>query len=206
MAKKNRKACGVGVNDADYPVSIYSVVAGKRKQIWMCPIYQTWSHMLKRCYSDKYQAKQPTYIGCLVAPEWHSFSSFRAWMLTQDHEGSHLDKDLLMPGNKVYSADTCVFVSRPLNNFLTDSGAARGDFPLGVSWHNNKGKFLAQCSDPATRKQKHLGYFTCQHAAHEAWRAKKHQYACIYADMQTDPRIAHALRTRYAKQSEGKSV
>ena len=78
-------------------------------------IYQTWSSMLRRCYDKKYQARQPTYIGCSVCDEWHNFQVFAEWMSKQDYEGKHLDKDIRTKGNKVYSPDNCMFVMQAEN-------------------------------------------------------------------------------------------
>jgi hypothetical protein len=119
-------------------------------------------------------------------------------MKTQDWEGKHLDKDILLPGNKMYSPDTCIFVSPALNTFLIDCGAAKGKWPIGVCWNKRFGKFAAQCSNPFTGKRGHIGNFNCPEKAHEAWRARKHEHALRYAEMQTDPRIAEALRTRFS--------
>ena len=189
--------CGVGVNDADYLVYRYAMVEGKSKIVSRCPFYQVWSCMINRAYNKKYQKSKPTYAGCSVDPAWHSFMAFRAWMLTQEWEGKQLDKDILSPGNKVYGADKCVFVSRELNMLTTDSGAIRGEWPIGVYWHKREKKFLSRCSNPLTRKQETVGYFDDPAEAHKAWRAKKHEHACRYADMQTDQRIAAALKSRY---------
>lgn len=119
-------------------------------------------------------------------------------MIDQKWEGMSLDKDIIVLGNKVYGPDTCVFVPCQVNNFLTDHGAARGAWPIGVSWGEEACKFKARCRNPITGKQEHLGYFTDPAEAHEAWRARKHQHALRYAEQQTDSRIAAALRTRYA--------
>lgn len=72
---------GVGINDANYVVK--PTINGKQQ--W-CSFYQAWTGMLERCYSAKWQAKSPTYIGCMVCEEWHSFMSFRAWMITRKKE------------------------------------------------------------------------------------------------------------------------
>jgi hypothetical protein len=119
-------------------------------------------------------------------------------MERQSWQGNHLDKDILFPGNKVYSPEGCIFVSPRLNQFLTDHGMARGNWPIGVYLNKEKGKFHAHCNNPFTGKQERLGYFDCPGEAHEAWRSRKHQHALRYAEMQTDPRIAEALRTRFA--------
>jgi hypothetical protein len=119
-------------------------------------------------------------------------------MLLQEHEGNHLDKDLLFPGNKIYSPETCSFISPWLNNFLTESGASRGEWPIGVSWKKSDGKFVAQCRDHLAGERYRLGSFDSPELAHKAWRECKHRIAMTYADLQTDPRVSQALRTRYA--------
>ena len=120
--KTRKLVCGVGNNDSDYVVTKFEtiVVNGKLKQklIWVCPYYRVWKGMLERCYSIKYQESQPTYIGCSVTDEWLTFSAFKNWMEKQNFEGMQLDKDLLIEGNKVYSPETCVFVSGMVNNFI----------------------------------------------------------------------------------------
>lgn len=197
MRKESKLVYGIGLNDADYQVTVYAVISGKKKRFWTCPFYLTWSNMLMRCYSKNYQEKYPTYLGCSVNPKWHRFSAFREWMVSQGWQGCELDKDILGVGDKVYCPDNCVFVSGALNSFLTDSGATRGDSPTGVSWHKRDGKFRASCNNPFTGKREHLGNYDCPDEAHEAWRKRKHELACIYADQQNDPRIAEALRKRY---------
>lgn len=192
MRKKTKLVCGVGVNDADYPVT--SAIGGKRVN---CPFYQTWKDMLVRCYSKKKQEKHPTYIGCTVHTEWLVFSAFKAWMIKQDWQDNQLDKDLLIAGNKVYSPDTCVFVSKATNVFLNDRAAMRGDWPIGVHLDKEKGKFKSQCNNPFTKKYEYLGLFNCPDAAHLAWRKRKNQLALQLADIQTDDRVAAALIVRY---------
>jgi len=73
--------------------------------------YETWRHMLERCYSPQMLKKNPTYIGCSVCSEWHDFQVFCEWFYDNYIEGYHLDKDIKVSGNKVYSKDTCLFVS-----------------------------------------------------------------------------------------------
>ena len=190
--KKNRLVFGVGINDADYPTQ--PRINGKQVR---CPYYNTWKSMLERCYSAKWQECNPTYVGCSVHPDWLYFMNFREWMMEQDWEGKALDKDLIVEGNKVYSANTCVFVDKATNNFTNDSARSRGDYLMGAHFHKILGKFTASCSNPFTKKGEHLGCFTCQHQAHEAWRKRKHELANQLADLQTDARVADALRRRY---------
>lgn len=192
-----KKIYGVGVNDAKYALSRFEEIECTKRRVWIFPEYKVWSNMLFRCYSEKAKLKCPSYLLCEVAPEWHIFSNFKKWIDTQDWKGKEIDKDILFPGVKIYSPETCVFVSQQLNCFLTDRKALRGELPIGVSRASGSGKFRARCRNPFTLKSESLGNFLSPEAAHEAWRARKHQHACRYADMQTDPRIAAALRTHY---------
>jgi len=181
---------GVATNDAGYPVH-------SRDPRRRCPYFSVWTNMLSRCYGAAYQARQPTYKGCTVCATWLRFSAFKTWMEGQVWSGKQLDKDLLVLGNKQYSPETCVFVDRRVNAFLTTRTAACGTMPLGVNWDKKALKARARCSNPFTRKLEHLGFFDTADEAHEAWRTRKHELACHYADIQDDPRVASALRTRY---------
>lgn len=203
MRKPKKLVYGVGINDANYVVKVCETIRyvnGKRKRklVWICPYYRVWGSMLKRCYSAKYQEKQPTYKGCSVSEEWLTFSVFKSWMEQQDWEGNQLDKDLLFEGNKVYSAETCVFVTQMVNNFTIDSGAARGEWQIGVYWDKNAVKFKAQISNTFTKKLEHLGLYTSEPEAHQAWLKRKLELAHLLAAIQTDERVAKALIERYS--------
>jgi len=196
-----RLVFGVGINDADYFTQKFETIEVngkiKQKRVWICPYYQAWGSMLKRCYSAKYKDKNPTYKGCSVSEEWLLFSSFRAWMVTQDWQDKQLDKDLLFEGNKIYSDKTCVFVTKEVNLFTIDSGASRGEWLIGVYWNKEKGKFRSQCRNQFTKKQESLGYFNCELEAHQAWLKRKLELAHLLAEEQTDDRVAKALIERY---------
>ena len=203
---KPKLVCGVGNNDADYATQKWETIGNvngrqKRKLVWRCKYYETWKSMLSRCYSTKAQERQPTYVGCSVSEEWLTFSNFRAWMETQNWENNQLDKDLLVEGNKVYSPETCVFVSGMVNSFTIDSGATRGEWPIGVNWDKGTSKFKSTCCNPFTKKREHLGLFTCELEAHHAWLKRKLELAHELAAIQTDERVAKALINRYSKSS-----
>lgn len=200
---------GIGINDADYNVQQFEhlgYVDGKRKQrlVWICPYYLTWKSMLERGYSSKFKDKWTTYKDVFVNEDWHLFSNFRNWMQEQkwqDREGNklYLDKDLLFIGNKEYSKDKCVFIPCKVNNFVTDSRAKRGEWPLGVSWHKDSGKFIANCN--VNGRQFHLGLFSDPNEAHLTWKSYKHNLSLQYANELEfegyDQRLIQALRTRY---------
>ena len=192
---------GIGINDADYVVVKWETIEvngkQKKKLVWYCPYYRVWRSMLQRCYSPQAQERNPTYKGCSVSEQWITFSNFRLWMESQDWEGKQLDKDLLFEGNKVYSGETCVFVTKAVNTFTIDCGASRGECLIGVYWDKRAGKFQSKCSNPFTKKQEHLGYFTSELEAHQAWLKRKLELSTLLAEEQTDERVAKALIERY---------
>lgn len=165
-----RKVRGVGINDAGYTVQIKRKINGKNVQVWICPYYRKWTDMFNRTHSRKYQDVQPTYRGTSIDEEWFLFSKFKSWMETQNWQGLELDKDILIEGNKVYSASTCVFVPKYINNLFLS--AKRGEYPLGVYREKISGKFRASVR---TRegKQKTLGRFSDKDSAHQAWQKGK---------------------------------
>lgn len=130
-----KKVYGVAVNDADYAVD--KVVDGDRIT---CHYYDTWKNMLYRCYGKG--SGNPSYADCTVAKEWLLFSAFRSWMMSQSHEGACLDKDILVPGNRVYGPEFCAFVSIKLNNYLVRPRKRKRK--LGVS-RNKNGWWYSKC-------------------------------------------------------------
>lgn len=180
---------GVGINDANY-VTGYSDKSGKKLT---CPYYSTWAGMLERVYSEKFHDRYPSYRGCSLDPSWKLFSVFREWMAKQDWEGKALDKDLLVPGNRQYGPDKCIFVSRDINSLTAIRGNGRGSLPLGVT-KTGSGKYtyyLAKCSFYG--KQKTLGSFKTPEEAAECYRAAKLQHIKEIAHKQTDQRLKAAL-------------
>ena len=176
---------GVGIND--YNGTVSHLVDGKRinkKQ------YTTWSGMIKRCYNKKNQEKKPSYKGCTVCDEWLFFSKFKVWMDSKDHHGKHLDKDLMVTGNKVYSPSTCLFVSPLVNAALTNTKSTKGFLPTGVSLHSC-GKFVAQIS--AFGKTKHLGLFASRYEAKSAYDRARYKYILELAELDDNPDISLAL-------------
>ncbi|MCF7536195.1 hypothetical protein [Pseudomonas petrae] len=197
MKSQQKLVYGVGINDADYEVTRYEVLPGKRLQTWMCPFYIRWASMIQRCYDAKCQIQHPTYIGCSVTTEWHLFSAFKAWMETQDWEGKDLDKDLLCRNNRIYSPQTCAFVSRQINSLVRELNNSDGALPIGVMFYEKRKKFRSRATCVLTRKRSHLGYFDTPQEAHAAWLAARFEQAKLLADQQVDPRVSAALLSLY---------
>lgn len=135
--------------------------------------YATWQNMLYRAYCPKYHAIKPTYIGCSVADDWLDYQDFAEWFYNHEYSdhGYELDKDLLLPGNKLYAPDRCVFVPQELNKLLNDRASARGDLPQGVNWHKRVGKYQVRVG--VDGKRQHLGYFDTELEAHQTYKTAK---------------------------------
>lgn len=172
-----RKVYGKGVNDSKTPVQkFYKTPDGKSKLEWICPYYKKWQYMLQRALCPKLKEKQPTYKGVSVCEEWLYFSKFRSWCVSYENTTNIsikdycLDKDIISTSNKVYSPDTCCFVTSDINNFMTDNAKNRGLLPLGVTF--SRGKYKAVCSNPFDPKYKRssasifLGRWDCEYKAH----------------------------------------
>lgn len=183
---------GVGTNDANYLTGI--AIDGK---LVRCPAYKAWAHMIGRAYDPKCHVKQPTYVGVKVCIEWLSFMAFRKWWIVNQVDGWQLDKDLIGDSRK-YSPESCIFVPSWLNNFTTDRSCARGDFPIGVHWRKDSGKYQAYCNHPFGRKE-HLGYFPCAYGAHAAWKSRKLEISAELKprmdeiDARIYPRVVHII-------------
>ena len=160
---------GVGIAGAKYPITINGVITKE---------YDLWCSMLKRCYSDTYQKKQPTYEGCKCSENFKSYEYFYEWCHKQigfSNQGWQLDKDLLIKGNKVYSESTCVFIPREINSLLTKSTASRGEYLIGVCWSKTHEAFKARVNKNKG-KQEHLGYFDTELEAFNAYKEAKESF------------------------------
>lgn len=138
---KRKTVCGVGVNDADYVVN--PRISGVRHP---CHAYSTWRSMIERCEDQEYKDKHPAYRDAVVCNSWISFMSFRVWYLDNYIDGFDIDKDLLSCGGKVYSPDTCIFIPRWLNTFISMDRKDNG-LPAGVHFDVSRGKYKATSKD-----------------------------------------------------------
>lgn len=136
-------------------------------------IYTAWAGMLSRCYSEAYQKRRKTYIGCAVCDDWHNFQKFAKWYEENQPKGIddyQLDKDLLMQGNRIYSPSACTFVPREVNQALTRKTIECGDYEIGVS--KNKGSRYFR----AILHSKQIGKFSKEKEAFSAYKSAKEKH------------------------------
>ena len=185
---------GVGVLGNKHPITINGVLTKE---------YELWQSMLRRCYSNTdvcgaFKKKNKTYVGCKVSENFKSYEYFYEWCQKQIGFGNkswHLDKDLLIKGNKVYSEGTCVFLPQEVNTLLTKRTASRGEYLIGVSWHKTKKAFVARVNKNKG-KQEYLGYFNTEIEAFNAYKTAKESFIKEQAEKwksQIDPRAYNAL-------------
>ena len=154
--------------------------------------------MLRRCYSDNFKKKNPTYEGCEVSENFKYYEYFYEWCHSQigfGVEGWHLDKDLLVKGNKVYSESSCVFLPKEINSVLTKCTASRGKHLVGVCWSKTANAFKAMVRINKG-KQEFLGYFKTELEAFSAYKQAKESFVKEQAEKyksQIDPRAYNAL-------------
>lgn len=173
---------GVGFSNWKYPITI----DGKKTKE-----YETWHGILKRCYEQAYQEREPTYVGCSVCEEWYCYDTFYAWVISQDNyekwkEGGRkwcIDKDISVKGNKIYSPNTCFLVPKNVNGLFTNRRLHRGELPIGVRYHKKNHNYGATCMNPFIGKYKHIGsYITVQDAfnAYKKYKENIIKYVAKY--------------------------
>ena len=180
---------GVGVVGAKYPTKVSGVLTKE---------YKLWNSMLRRCYSDNSKKKYPTYEGCEVSENFKSYGYFYEWCQKQvgfGNGGWHLDKDLLIKGNKIYSESTCVFLPSEINSLLVKSDKIRGEHLIGVCWHKRGKAFVARVSKNKGRLE-YLGTFKTEIEAFNAYKQAKEAFIKEQAEKwksQIDERAYNAL-------------
>lgn len=145
------------------------------------PIYHVWKAMIVRCYDRKYNHTE-SYRGCTVCDEWHNFQIFAEWFVQNyweiPNERMHLDKDILIKDNKIYSPNTCILVPQKINNlFITPK---KGRYNRGVKIEK-MGRYNARlCKGDKGRI--FLGSFDTENEAYQAYLIAKKEYIRQMAD------------------------
>ena len=95
-----------------------------------------------------------------------------------------LAKDILVKGNKEYAPDKCIFVPERINILFIKRDNDRGEYPIGVTYHRDRGKYEARCSIKTKNgnKQKYLGSYNTPEEAFLAYKEFKEAYIKQVAD------------------------
>ena len=169
-----------------YLPSVYGVgITGNKYKIKINdkPIkeYLAWKTMLKRCFDFKYKESHPTYKDVTCCEQWLLFENFYEWLHKQsnfdkwhDNECWHLDKDILVKNNKIYSPKTCCLVSQNINLLFLKNQSRRGGLPIGVT--KSEYGYFAKCRNPFTNKNESLGCYLTSEKAFESYKKTKEKH------------------------------
>lgn len=131
-------------------------------------IYNCWHNMLDRCYDDRLQDENRSYFGYVeCVPEWFNYQEFARWFEENKYavDGRlHIDKDILYPGNKIYSPYHCLLVPQRINMLFLNKQNSRG-LPNGIM---KKGDLYY-----ASYNKKHLGVADTIEEAYELYANEK---------------------------------
>jgi len=137
--------------------------------------YFAWRNMFQRVYDKSKISQVRQYEGTSIHAHWHNFQNFAEWYHRQiDGFGPvqfrwHLDKDLLVPGNRIYGPETCCVIPEQINTLLGDHAFKRGILPMGVV--KGKNSYLARVNRKG--RSRHIGSYPTIRSAQEAyWSAK----------------------------------
>lgn len=128
--------------------------------------YIFWFNLMERCYSEKRRDKHMTYKDVYLCDEWCNFQVFAEWVDNNyycvEGERMHLDKDILVRGNRVYSPETCLIVPQRINMmFMSKEKKTDPDLPNAIyrcvngykAAYNGKSLGVFRTLDEAIEKQ-----------------------------------------------------
>lgn len=160
--------------------------------------YNSWASMIARCHRPQLKEKYPRYELCVTSEEWRCYQSFGDFYEADIYrkKGWHLDKDLLIPDNKLYSKDTCAYLPQELNcmSFYKESTNATGF--KGVWFDPQCKKYMASATYHGDNRSTTLGrYKTVEEAFYAVMLAESEIYktAANKWEGKIDPRATEAL-------------
>lgn len=181
---KNKLIFGRGIVDIDIP------------RMSTNPYYKRWFYMLERCYSERYHTNNPTYKECSVSDEWLLLSNFKKWMEEQKWEGLEIDKDIIIPNNKIYSPETCCFVSLSINTLFANGGDnSNRKLPKGVYYYSNHTQSRRYTSTISKYgKSVGLGSYETPEEAERAYHLARIEYIKERMLTQSDKRVRQGMQ------------
>ena len=191
---RRKFAYGVSINDWHTKIS-----NGSSKHI---PEYKMWLRVLERSLSEKWKVDNPTYKDVSIDPKWYRMTVFIEDVSTlvgyeQALNNSwHLDKDLLVKGNKHYSKDNCCFVPIEINSLMVLSRSSRGVYPSGVCFRKQQPRRPYCATIRRGGVVTTLGSYATVEEAFQTYKEAKEAYIKEVANKwkdQIDPRVYEAL-------------
>ncbi len=145
--------------------------------------YRMWQDMLLRCYDSVRLDRRKTYRGVTVDPTWFNYQTFMKFLDKATTEANmsindlvnnySLDKDLKVHGNKIYSEQTTIFISRDLNIFLTNNRITNSSGYIGVHAHGPNWRAEFSVGGRGKRKREGLGTYKTKTEAFKTYMAAR---------------------------------
>ncbi len=167
MGRKNNSRL---INDMNEPTALYEKLPdGRNKVVWKDHAYSLIKAKHRVCGERFYE-------DVTVCDEWCSRKNFTEWynqqkLIQPAIETLELDKDILIPDNKIYCPEFCVFVPDWFNLQFIERGKDRGKYPMGATEY--KGGFVSNIGDGSGKTKKYLGFFKTPEESHRAWQIAK---------------------------------
>lgn len=135
------------------------------------PVYLAWKNMIDRCYCENKSYMYPAYFGiCTVSSDWHNFQVFAKWYFDNWYEVDgrlHIDKDILVPGNKEYGAERCILLPQRINMLFVNKPNKNG-LPNGI-------RIVKNDKYSSIYNEEHLGEYNTLEEAYAAYAIRKEQ-------------------------------
>tara|TARA_B100001989_G_scaffold177700_1_gene128644 strand:+ start:198 stop:866 length:669 start_codon:yes stop_codon:yes gene_type:complete len=187
-----------------------------------CPMYYKWKAILARTENrcPSIIEEFPNYKDCTLDPRWHTYSVFKEWVESfDDWENKHIDKDLLVEGNKHYGPDTCLMVRGIVNAAYKKFVPQKNGLPTGIDYNpyylkqksknpntTYEKKYRVQINiltknpdNTISSKRTHLGFFRTLDEALFARGKTRLEQMKVVVETETDEIVRNAIIKRESK-------
>jgi len=164
-------------------------------------VYQRWIGILRRTdHRDPNWKDYELYKDCTLHPDWLYLSKFQEWMETwDDWQNKCVDKDIKYPGNRMYGPDTCIMVSKGINNFFVEPARRSpntANLPHGV-YYSSPTQRCPQRYRAIVRldgKQVWGGHHHTIEAAQQSYRKVKFESLEVLIEREQCPKVKQILQ------------
>ena len=172
----------------------------KKSPLTMDMLFSAYRRMYYRCYRENNHQSHPWNTNSTICAEQlndsnHDDNGFYNFCIQYiDHyyeiegEGSmHLDKDILVKNNRVYSPSTCCIVPPKINDmFGGSSKKADNGLPKGVSYSEKTGKYKPQISNIDGKQLTNIGWYETPEEAQKVYADHRRCLIIATADKYKD--------------------
>ena len=95
------------------------------------------------------------------------------------------EENAINKGNKIYSPENCIFVTKPINSLFTKCNSTRGSLPIGVNKKSGREDLYVEVSmglKDGKRNRFYQGKFKTANEAFSCYKSVKESYIKQVAD------------------------